>query len=309
VSYETFLFTRNQRRDFTAFVRPSEMTNKEVSVIASAFNFINDVTLLTAEWPSLYCFPLGAYTLLLRHYNSGRKHAGREIGVIEGIAVQKTELRTLSGMLPRFITEQGELLNVVGKVEDIELLEITPSASHDWPEAEAEAEAEPDANAQADGKEQPPDETSSELVRQFTKRHMDDRLFLPFTEAGRAVLLAALADPQLPRLQFAFGTNADVVTRLAEAQIDMDVVSYFTTEEARLKRRDVTRQFNIKEMVSDEVRTAYLRRIEQPPEAPPPVPMPVPMDDTQPIVAHSNRQNRSLLRSLVDLLLGRKPDR
>ncbi len=85
--YEQFLFTRNRRQDFTAFVRPARLTNKEVSTIGAVFNYVSDISRLQANFPSLYCFPLGDYLLLLRHYNSGRRHAGRAIGVIEGVAV------------------------------------------------------------------------------------------------------------------------------------------------------------------------------------------------------------------------------
>jgi len=65
--YETFLFTRNQRQDFTAFIRPALLTNKEVSRIGGIFNYISDISRLTPEFPSLYCFPLGEYVMLLRH--------------------------------------------------------------------------------------------------------------------------------------------------------------------------------------------------------------------------------------------------
>ena len=75
--YENLLFTRNQRQDFTAFVRPSLLTNKDVSAIGAIFNYLTDISRLTAAFPSLYYFPLGEYVLLLRHYNSGRQHAGR----------------------------------------------------------------------------------------------------------------------------------------------------------------------------------------------------------------------------------------
>ena len=89
--YETFLFTRNQKRDFTAFIRPVDLTNKEISVISSALNNVHDVASLTPDWPALYSFSLGEYHLLLRHYDSGRTHAGRSIGVVEGIAVRHTQ--------------------------------------------------------------------------------------------------------------------------------------------------------------------------------------------------------------------------
>ena len=98
--YETFLFTRNQRQDFTAFIRPSLLTNKDVSRIGGIFNYISDISRLTPNFPSLYCFPLGEYTLLLRHYSSDRKHAGRAIGVIEGIAVRQVESSFMDAALP-----------------------------------------------------------------------------------------------------------------------------------------------------------------------------------------------------------------
>ena len=136
VRYAWFLFTRNQRRDFTAFVRPADMTNKQVSVIANAFNFVNDITPLTAERPALYCFPLGAYLYLLRHYDSGRTHAGRAIPVIEGIAIRRDDENRLGVLLAEIVGRQATLLDVSGQVGDVETLERQVSEAHEWtPEA------------------------------------------------------------------------------------------------------------------------------------------------------------------------------
>src|SRR5215216_6370949 len=114
--YENFLFTRNQRQDFTAFVRPSALTNKDVSATGAIFNYITDISRLTSEFPSLYTFPLGEYVFLLRHYNSGRKHAGRAIGVIEGIAVKQSDSSAFFAALPQFIAQQADLLNVSASI-------------------------------------------------------------------------------------------------------------------------------------------------------------------------------------------------
>jgi hypothetical protein len=224
VYYEHFLFTRNQRRDFTAFIRPKELTNKDISNIASALNNVNDVAQLTLEWPSLYCFPIGAYVLLLRHYNSGRQHAGRDIGIIEGVAVKRTQARHFALALPYFLEHQDELLAAADTVPNIEEQTMTASAEIPWPEID---------NRTSESA------LDTDLIEQFAARLMDDRLCLPFTQEGRAMLLAALADSHFPRLYFAFGTNAEVLARLNQSDIDVDVVSYFNTTEPGFKPRGV----------------------------------------------------------------------
>jgi hypothetical protein len=224
--YEQFLFTRNQRRDFTAFVRPKGLTNKDVSNIASALNNINNVADLKPDWPSLYCFPIGEYVMLLRHYDSGRKHAGRDIGIIEGMAVRRTQARHFAIALPYVLAHQNEFLSVAAAVPDIESASVTPSPEQNWPEMTREA---------------PDGEIESGVIEQFAARLMDDRLFLPFTPEGLSLLMSALSDPHFSRLYFAFGTNAEVISRLNESDIDVDVVSYFNTTEPGFKPRKVKR--------------------------------------------------------------------
>lgn len=221
--YERFLFTRNQQRDFTAFIRPKALTNKQISVISSALSYVNDVSGLSAEWPSLYCFPVGEYVLLLRHYDSGRKHAGRNIGVLEGVAVKRTRARHFARAVPHFLTHQAELL--AADVPDVDaLLMPQESPEYPWPDAQIEAAAAPGVG--------------DELVNEFVARLNEDRLFLPFNEDGWALLLAALSDPRFPPLYFAFGTNADVIARLNKAEIDVDVVSYLNTTTPSLRSRE-----------------------------------------------------------------------
>lgn len=223
MNYETFLFTRNQQRDFTAFIRPKELTNKQVSIISSALSYVNDVSDLTREWPSFYCFPIGEYVLLLRHYDSGRKHAGRNIAVLEGIAVKRTRARRFAQAAPHFFAHQDDLLAVADKVPDIEAL-LTPqdSAEHAWPDVRVES---------VEGG------VGDDLVSEFVARLAEDRLFVPFNDDGRAMLLAALADSRFPSLYFAFGTNGDVLGRLNKSEIDVDVVSYFNTTVPSLRSR------------------------------------------------------------------------
>jgi len=223
VNYETFLFTRNQQRDFTAFIRPKDLTNKEISTIASALGNVNDVSELSAEWPALYCFPIGEYVLLLRHYDSGRKHAGRNIPMLEGIAVKRTRARHFAAALPHFVAHQADLLAVVRSVPDIETQTVQKSPDIPWPNVQS-----------AEVMEGAGDDS---LVNEFVARLTDDRLFIPFNTDGWAMLVGALSDPRFPSLYFAFGTNSDVVARLNKAEIDVDVVSYFNTTTPSLRSR------------------------------------------------------------------------
>lgn len=213
--YEPFLFTRNQRQDFTAFVRPALLTNKDVSAIGAIFNYVTDVSRLTAEFPSLYYFPLGEYLLLLRHYNSGRTHAGRAIGVIEGIALKR---ENLDSALPQFIDQQAELLDVSGTVADIE---------SDQPEAAAEQ----------DWQGQASDLSAATFAGEFLIRRAQDRLFLPFTARGRDLLTSVQADRRFRTpLFFAFGTNSDVLAQL-ERYAPVDIVSFFKTDRCSFRSR------------------------------------------------------------------------
>lgn len=221
--YEEFLFTRNQQRDFTAFIRPSALTNKEISTIASALNYVSDIAPLTAEWPALYCFPIGEYIMLLRHYDSGRTHAGRSIPTVEGIAVRRTRARRFARALPHFLGHQQELLAVSARTPDMEALTVTQSVELEWPDVKAEPVHE--------------GEMDNRIVDEFAARLTEDRLFVPFDEDGLSMLEAALSDPRFPSLYFAFGTNADVVARLNKSDIDVDIVSYFNTTIPSLRNR------------------------------------------------------------------------
>lgn len=254
MNYETFLFTRNQRRDFTAFVRPKALTNKEISTIASALNYVNDISALTVDWPALYCFPIGEYVLLLRHYDSGRKHAGRNVGVLEGIAVRRTRARHFALAAPHFLAHQHELLAVSQTIADIEAQTVEESAEYPWPNVQATDMA----GAAAD-----------ELVNAFVARLSDDRLFIPFDEDGRDMLITALSDSRFPTLYFAFGTNSDVIARLNQAEIDVDIVSYFNTTAPSLRNRQTN---DITSELSSYVRRAPPRRPSAPEADTPPVP-------------------------------------
>ena len=221
--YETFLFTRNQKRDFTAFIRPGDLTNREVSTIASALNNVNNISDLTPQWPSIYSFAMGQYLLLLRHYNSGRKHAGRDIGVVEGIAVRRSLQRHYALAVPHFVAHQEDVLAIAAQIGDIETLTVEPSAERDWPDVQAEK-----AQITAD----------DDQIAEFAARLETDRLFLPFTSTGRRLLISALSDPRLRTAFFAFGTNAQVLSRLNQASVNVDIVSYFNTAHPALRNRE-----------------------------------------------------------------------
>jgi hypothetical protein len=238
--YETFLFTRNRERDFTAFVRPASMTNKDVSAIANAFNYINDVTALTPALPGLYAFPLGAYTYVLRHTDSGRRHAGREIGVIEGIAVAKDERDALREALPHIVAHHASLLDIAGKHDDIEKLTARPSPEYEW--SEDSDSPEQDTHAEDNVPEEPLlDETGRATLDDFATRFDSERLILPFSETGYTLLLTALLDDRLPPLAFAFGTNSEVVAALANAGVEIDIVGTMTAQQPGLRTREIRR--------------------------------------------------------------------
>lgn len=219
---EAFLFTRSQRRDFTAFIRPAGMTNRDVSAIASALNNVNDVDRLTRAFPALYCFPLGDYVYLLRHYDSGRRHAGRAISVVEGIAARATWTRHFALAVPYLIAHQAEALYVAGDVGAIETFEPVISASYELPEHSAEI-AVPDAA----------------YLDEFVARRMEDRLIVPFNAGGLILLTGALAERRfLSPLYFAFGTNRDVIAAFADIGVGFDVIGFFNADGAAFRSRE-----------------------------------------------------------------------
>ncbi len=224
--YEQFLFTRNRRQDFTAFVRPARLTNKEVSSIGGIFNYVSDISRLTPDFPSLYGFPLGEYLLLLRHYNSGRQHAGRAIAVIEGIAVPQDDASAFASALPAFVADQANLLNVSASITDVEAASREPSPELEW-------------------RGNHPHRPTEAFVAEFLTRRDEDRLFLPFTERGRDLLVNLLADRRIaPTPFFAFGTNADVLAQL-EQHAAIELASFFTTERPGYHSRATNRQTGI----------------------------------------------------------------
>lgn len=258
--YEKFLFTRNQKRDFTAFIRPAGLTNTDISTISSAVSHVQNISELTPAWPALYCFPIGEYIMLMRHYSSRRTHAGRGIAVLEGIGVRQSLKRHFSMAVPHFLAYQHDLLAVADTVDDIEALTMQNSTEFEWPDVQAE-----------DVVEGAPDD--DDLIGAFVERLTQDRLFVPFTQDGRLMLLSALADQRLPTLYFAFGTNADVLARLHQANITVDVVSYFNTTVPSLRNRETN---EITSELTDYVPSLPDRPMRQPgpdiDEAPPDVP-------------------------------------
>lgn len=212
--YERFLFTRNQGRDFTAFVRPAALTNKDVSTIGDIFNYVTEVSRLTRQFPSLYCLRLDErYFLLLRHYNSGRRHAGRAVSVIEGIAVEQTQAREFASALPQLISEQDSVLAVSDTVTDIEAQAVETSPLLEWK----------GVSSMRLGDDPVADE--------FLARIDTDRLFLPFNGHGLNIVKTILGSRQFASpLLFAFGTNADVLAQLDRRGIAVDIVSFFNTD-------------------------------------------------------------------------------
>jgi hypothetical protein len=222
VQVEAFLFTRSQRRDFTAFIRPAGMTNRDVSAIASALSNVNDVDRLTRAFPALYCFPLGDYVYLLRHYDSGRRHAGRAISVVEGIAARATWTRHFALAIPYLIAHQAEALNIAGGVGDIEAFAPVISASYELPEHSAEIVV--------------PDPA---YLDEFVARRAEDRLIVPFNAGGLILMTGALAERRfLSPLHFAFGTNRDVIAAFADAGISFDIVGLFNADGAGFRSRE-----------------------------------------------------------------------
>jgi len=294
VKYETFLFTRSKARDFTAFIRPVGMTHKEVSVIANAFNYVNDITPLTPDFPALYLFPLGDHLFLLRHYDSGRTHAGREIPVIEGIAAKRDIAKSVYAVLPHFVTRQSELLNVVAQYDDIETLEFIPSPQYEWDEWDDTIES----------VEIPKVQTDESLLVEFISRHREDRLCIPFSETGRSLLLAAVTDLRFPYLNFGFGTNADVVSSLSTADIPLDVLSYVTTTEPSFLPRDRNRRVTAREAQVEVERMLQQHNVQPVPASAPTPPPAAPVPPSPPVPPP--RQRKGLIRQLVDLLLGRR---
>ncbi|MDZ4764758.1 MAG: hypothetical protein SGI73_09415 [Chloroflexota bacterium] len=219
---ESFLFTRNQRQDFTAFVRPAAISNRDVSTIANALNAINDVERLTRAFPSLYGFALSETVLFFRHYDSGRRHAGRPISVVEGIGARMTWARHFARALPYLLAHQDDVLNIADGVGDIETLTPTPSPVREMPDRSAAIDV---------------DDTA--YIEDFLVRRQAERLHVPFDRGGLILLAGALAEPRFASpLAFAFGTNGDVIAAFAARGIDFDIIGTFNAEQACFRSRE-----------------------------------------------------------------------
>lgn len=263
--YEHFLFTRNQRRDFTAFIRPEGMTNADVSAIASIIGYLHEVNWLTPGWGSLYCFPMGQYNYLLRHYNSGRTHAGRPISVLEGAAVPRTQTRLFASNLAPFLLKQDQYLNVIDTVIDIEAATVETSQQHTLHITRVPL---------------PPNLPEEEAVVQtFGEQQTETRLQLPFTPAGLRILGAVVTSPKIPPLvRFAFGVNSDVTRRMAELGIELDVVGYFGTSRVSLRDRSTNQPVH---NFGDVARGAFVPPTPSPPTRPDAAPEPSPAPNLQ----------------------------
>ena len=90
-----------------------------------------------------------------------------------------------------------------------------------------------------------PHRPTEAFVAEFLTRRDEDRLFLPFTERGRDLLVNLLADQRFAAAPFfAFGTNADVLAQL-EQHAAIDLASFFTTERPGYHSRATNRQTGI----------------------------------------------------------------
>jgi hypothetical protein len=84
-------------------------------------------------------------------------------------------------------------------------------------------------------------EAPAPFTEAFLERREQERLFLPFTAAGHAMLASVLADQRFERAPyFAFGTNSEMLAQL-EQLASTDIVSFLKTERPSLRDR-VTNQ-------------------------------------------------------------------
>lgn len=224
MNYEAFLFTRNTQRDFTAFVRPSQTSNRELSAIASAVSYIHNIDALTAAHPALYCFPLGAYIYLLRYYDSGRKHAGRHIATLEGIAVPQADAAALARQLAALL-HSPQVLHISATVPNIETQTPQTSSAHTLSTHTQPTKA-------------PPTPDDARILQAFAAERQTAQLVVPFNAHGWRLLtaLAQTWDGDQP-LQFAYGANADMVKQWGKFGAKPDVVGYFNATQPALRNR------------------------------------------------------------------------
>lgn len=214
--YESLLFMRYEQQDYSALVHPSGMSDDDITTLSAIFNRAPYPAGLSGDFPSLYYFPLGQYALLVRHYDS--KHEGKAGAVVEGAAVKLGSEEISPAIVAKFVLQQADLLNVSAGISDIAVGNLRVSD-----------EREVDAVFESAG--------FAPFVEEFLERHAQERLFLPFTEEGRATLAAILADSRFDAPPyFAFGTNSDVLAQL-EQLATIDVVSFFKTERSSFRDR------------------------------------------------------------------------
>lgn len=222
--YEHLLYTRTTTHDYTALVRPEHATNDEIAALAQLTTHIPDVTWLTPWHPALYCFPLGAYTYLLRHYNSGRLYDNTPIYIVEGIAVPRGNTRDFATHLHRMIILQHDYLDVGATLGDLDTHTPGPSAQHSLRITRVQPPAIPPLD--------------TETIEMMAEHEPDVCLYLPFTEKGLQLLVAVVSSPSIPPLvRFAFGTTTSGVAYLNEAGITLDVIGYFGLSRPSLRRR------------------------------------------------------------------------
>lgn len=211
--YETLLFTGYEQQDYSALVRPEAMREADITTLSRIFSAADHVARLREDSPALYHFPLGEYVLLVRHYASRRE--GKAGAMMEGIAVKNGDGEIDSSTAAKLVVEQARLLDVSG--------EISEGGTQVSDERELDTVFE---SAEA-----------SPFAAQFLERRAQERLFLPFTEAGRATLAALLADSRFESVPyFAFGTSSDVLAQLEQLAV-IDVVSFTKTERVSFRDR------------------------------------------------------------------------
>jgi hypothetical protein len=224
VYYEHLLYTRTPTQDYTTLVRPEQANDDEITFLTHLTAHVPDVTWLTPLHPALYCFPVGAYTYLLRHYNSGRRHENAPISVLEGIAVPRGSTRDFAAHLHRMILLQHDYLNVIGTVDDLDTHTPTISAQHSLRITRVQPPALPPLD--------------TETIALMASHEPDVCLYLPFTEKGQQLLVGLVSSPSIPPLvRFAFGTTSRGVSYLNAAGITLDAIGYFGLSRPSLRQR------------------------------------------------------------------------
>lgn len=220
--YETLLLVCYEQQDYSALVRPEALSETDITALSTLFNATSHIARLKKDYPALYCFPMGEYALLVRHYDTGNRQAGTPSAVVEGAAVKLGNDVFTGAAAAKLVLAQASLLNISAAMSDTEL-----RALHSSGEREIDATFE--------------NVLPVPFVTEFLERRAQERLFLPFTVEGRETLAAVLADSRFETPPyFAFGTNSEMLAQL-EPLASIDIASFTKTERPSLRDR-VTNQ-------------------------------------------------------------------